>query len=670
MNARPGELHTSLRPDVESLVAAAVPVFPCGLDKRPLVAGGFKSATADRATVEAWWREHPDALAAVPTGATIGVDVVDLDVDKTTGELIGEASVERVGLDVAAHGYLARTRSGGAHVFFEAAGLGSTVKKLPGVDTRGDGGYVIAWDAAALVRAVEAARFGLLPTVPDTLRKALARRDERADPKPMQSPPMSAPGNREEAFARTALERNVAELADTGEGGRNAALNGIAHRMGRLIGAGWIDERVVRAALENAAWDCGLWRDDGAKACRATIRSGLESGKRDPHSPLDDRHAARHEFPTGDLGSAGERPRTLSTAAPRLTGETAAEWKEEDVPERTWLVPGLIPSRNVTLFSGDGGTGKSLLALQLAVSVAAGRPWLGREVADVGPAIFITAEDEKDEVKRRTANIIKPLELRFRDLPGLHVDSLAGEDALLAVETRDGGLAATPLFAELETMAARISPRLIVLDTSADIFGANENDRAKVRGFVGMLRRVALVNDCAVVLLSHPSLTGMSSGSGISGSTSWNNSVRSRLYLAREIADGHEPDPDVRTLSNKKAQYARQGETIRLRYRAGTFVPTSSASDEQQGSRTRHAFLRLLAEFTEQGRTVNAAAGPNYAPAQFASHPGAEGVTKQAFKTAMNELFREGRIENRTRRENGRDVRFVAIVDLDSEDAQ
>jgi RecA-family ATPase len=36
----------------------------------------------------------------------------------------------------------------------------------------------------------------------------------------------------------------------------------------------------------------------------------------------------------------------------------------------------LVPMNTVTLFGGDGGTGKSLVALQLAVAVASGRFWL------------------------------------------------------------------------------------------------------------------------------------------------------------------------------------------------------------------------------------------------------------------------------------------------------
>jgi hypothetical protein len=63
----------------------------------------------------------------------------------------------------------------------------------------------------------------------------------------------------------------------------------------------------------------------------------------------------------------------------------------------------------------------------------------------------------------------------------------------------------------------------------AALFALPENDRSQTRQFISLLRRLAIVSNGSVVLLSHPSLTGINSGSGISGSTAWHNSVRSRM---------------------------------------------------------------------------------------------------------------------------------------------
>jgi len=51
-----------------------------------------------------------------------------------------------------------------------------------------------------------------------------------------------------------------------------------------------------------------------------------------------------------------------------------------------------------------------------------------------------------------------------------------------------------------------------------------------------------------------------------------------------------------------------------------------------------------LRVFTEQGRTVNHAGGPTYAPKMFAEHPAAEGCAKRALKGAMERLLAGGKI--------------------------
>ena len=56
----------------------------------------------------------------------------------------------------------------------------------------------------------------------------------------------------------------------------------------------------------------------------------------------------------------------------------AASLDGRPVPAREWHVPGLVPARTVTLLGGDGGTGKSLLAMQLAAATAVGGAWMRR----------------------------------------------------------------------------------------------------------------------------------------------------------------------------------------------------------------------------------------------------------------------------------------------------
>lgn len=333
---------------------------------------------------------------------------------------------------------------------------------------------------------------------------------------------------------------------------------------------------------------------------------------------------------------------------------SASSLKGRPIPERPWLVRDLIPDRTVTLFSGDGGTGKSLLALQLAVGVATGCGWLGMP-AKPGRVIVLSAEDDDDELHRRTDDILREIGRSYDDLGGLTLRSLAGEDALLAVES---GLALmqSELFAELERRAEDEAPALVVIDTLADVYPANENDRMKVRQFIGILRGLSIRQKCAVLLLGHPSLSGLSSGSGASGSTAWNNSVRSRLYLWRVTSDGHEPNPDRRVLGTMKANYGRVGGEIAMTWQRGVFVPEAVPTGLDRmaaGARAERVFLKLLDEFTSQGRHVSASPSSAFAPSQFAKHPKAESMTKRALTEAMESLLSRGDL---VIREHGRGV--------------
>ena len=184
---------------------------------------------------------------------------------------------------------------------------------------------------------------------------------------------------------------------------------------------------------------------------------------------------------------------------------------------------------------------------------------------------------------------------------------MAGLDAVLAEPDRKGNLAATTIFPKLVSQAVALQPKLIVIDPSADVFGGDEINRAQVRKFVSMLRSLAMEIDCAVLLLSHPSLTGMNTGTGTSGSTAWNNSVRSRLYL--EITS-----PETQVLTVVKTNHGRTGEKIEMRWQHGIYVLDDGGDTVVEAllnSRIDKLFLELLALFNDQGQNLTTSGGKN-----------------------------------------------------------
>jgi RecA-family ATPase len=200
---------------------------------------------------------------------------------------------------------------------------------------------------------------------------------------------------------------------------------------------------------------------------------------------------------------------------------------------------------------------------------------------------------------------------------------------------------------ELVADIDRMRPVLVVLDASADLFGGDEIKRAEVRSFIAILRSsIAIPYKCCVLLLTHPSVSGMERGSGYSGSTAWNNSARSRLYFDQS----HKDDPESRVLELQKNNRGKTGEKIQLRWdSSGYYIVQSPAAahDAAKAAKAKQVFLDLLRRYEDQGRVVSDKQATNLAPTRFAEEPEAQAadLKKSDLEKAMLALFAEKRIE-------------------------
>jgi RecA-family ATPase len=221
--------------------------------------------------------------------------------------------------------------------------------------------------------------------------------------------------------------------------------------------------------------------------------------------------------------------------------------------------------------------------------------------------------------------------------------SYAGEDATLGRADRNGIVQPTPLFMCLTDAMSKIKPKLIALDTSSDIFAGAENDRSQVRQFIALMRGIAIAADAAVVITSHPSLTGINTGTGLSGSTAWHNAVRARMYLT---ATGE--DAELRELQFKKNNYGPIANRLLLRWKNGVYVPEPGAGSIERlatDQKTDELFLTLLGQFERQGRNVSdKPTSPTYAPTAFGKETAANGTRREALADAMRRLFAAGKI--------------------------
>lgn len=122
-----------------------MPVFPCKREnKHPHTKNGYRAATTDLDKIRRWWKKHPTAMIAAPTGSITNMVVIDCDVKTCDGIAAFHALRPKGAASLAT--LTVKTPSGGAHYYYRHPGakVACTASRLAhGVDTRGDGGYII-----------------------------------------------------------------------------------------------------------------------------------------------------------------------------------------------------------------------------------------------------------------------------------------------------------------------------------------------------------------------------------------------------------------------------------------------------------------------------------------------------------------------------------------------
>jgi RecA-family ATPase len=345
-----------------------------------------------------------------------------------------------------------------------------------------------------------------------------------------------------------------------------------------------------------------------------------------------------------ELISARQERERVASPKPMLTTITPTAWKNTDPAEQRWLAGARIPRGDLTLFSGNGGAGKTETAVQLLIAVAAAwGDWLGC-VVENGPALFVSCEEPESNIRDRIERICRHRSFDPHVIENLHLHFPDLEETWLVTVDRQGRVTKTPMFVALETWIASNRPRLVVVDSIAAVFDGEAIARRQVRAFLAMLRKVAREHETAIVLLDHPSVRGMADGSGTANSVDWRNSVRSMLHLG----DPDKEDQDTRQLEVKKSNYGRAGEKVILRWNGLTFVPDSLAGPSPHRAAAEQSiddtFLRLLDKRNAQGRTVHGKNAKGSAPSEFALDPDANGVTADGFRRAMERLFNTGKL--------------------------
>lgn len=649
---------------------SVVPVMPG--EKRPGVEwAGYQTERASLEQIESWWSDlYKDHGVGVITGAISGLIVIDVD----DGE--GKDGGDSLDILQLRHDDMPETRTvatggGGRHFYFKHPGDDVRIKTGvnvlgSGIDVRGDGGFVVA------------------PPTRHPCGKEYAWLDHEhlSDAEPAEMPAWLIELCLDTAQAAPAAVETPTTLYTGAEfNAFGVRVDGREDYMTRLVWARVLEEarrnpiKPVGAyeqpwfdAIFNECW--GVYE----RACKAR-ESTLEAEGRGPSlmrrkiqraiKKWDGRvlaEAARlNPRKANDWGAYRDGP--TSSSEPDLPGPFPASDFAGPAPERQWLVKDWLPVNTVVSLYGDGGTGKTLLAQQLAYAGAVGQPWLGLEMPKF-TSLCVFCEDERDEIHRRH----EKLKAAFGAIVGNPFGNVwlwprVGADNLLVTFDRDGTPHIAPFFeailAEVETNKIDV----LILDTAADLFGGNEIVRVQVNYFLKSVcgRAIALANeqgrDLTVLILAHPSQTGRNTGTGESGSTSWNNAVRARLYLRRpEDENAH---PDERILACMKANYAVSGEETELRliWSDGAFAPLTESEHEHQNEALKMVIKREIEEAWDAGKPYKGKRSKRYLDRLMTAKLMADGHAKSNIIHALSQLKEYGEIELVQAKKDGKNQR-------------
>lgn len=538
---------------------SVVPVRPG--EKMPAIPWArLQSTPADEMTIRSWFDAAPDMGVGLVQGRHVGTIVLDF--DASSGGMETLASLEAKGLPQSARAF---TPGGGVHVVLTHPGVHVPTRKgvLPGMDVRGDGGFVVAapsvhvngrryaWDVDAHPDESP------LADVPAWLLASICGPVSASPDAPAAVTRIAAPGTLGIPTERVVDGRET-YMRDT----IMAVMRDLRDSLGRLP---------TDAELIEAAWPQYSQRVDFTRPGRgqhefaAKIRYTLARAR------------------AGQIGGFSAEPEEPKPEEPRPTGEAwdeaapkaakpnplwidADAWDAATIPARPWVVPGYLMRGSVSVLSGQGAGGKSSLVVGWTVALATGEA-IG-EFAPPAPCIAVNynVEDDQQEQLRRYSAGLLAVRKAPSDIAGRVIR--CGPRTIGTLFQRDpasGRVMATEAMDALETLCMETQADVLICDPLAELHNAEENDNTAMRGIVAAFRGLASRLGIAVMILHHDRKGNNAPGDmdRMRGASAITGAVRVMLTLttmSQEEADKFGVPPEERRrhfrIDGAKSNYA------------------------------------------------------------------------------------------------------------------
>jgi hypothetical protein len=419
---------------------SVIPLKP--RSKEPLIPWQeFQKRKATESEVKGWFTRWPSANVGIVTGQISGVAIVDLDGPE------GIAEGQRLGFTSP----LLSLTGKGRQLFYKHTGgnICNAVRKYPGIDIRGDGGYVVAPPSIhpngrryQWVGASAAALKNHLPNFPVSVFTAT-------------SAPTTLVGKPEGWIATALAEMKQGNIDNT------------LHRVCSRLRADGYSKTDAKMLLEPHA-----------------IRAGATPGH------LDDKIAnawARYE-PNVRVESAQETP----------NAESIDSFMEALTPV-DWICAPLIAKGTLVFVAGLPETNKTWLLMDLALECAAtahdglGHKWLGLFPVQHSRVLFIDQERFKGETQRRLRAVAREKNIDFKDI----------KDNLFIRCGTTTRLDITASYEAFRRELLEIKPDLVLIDSWAAFQSTDENNRQSVQVVLERIKALRTEIGCTFIFIDH-----------------------------------------------------------------------------------------------------------------------------------------------------------------------
>lgn len=478
-----------------------------------------------------------DYNPAVDTGKS-GFTVIDVDTKNNKPGMVNFNKIREIA--ELPETYIVHTPSGGLHFYFRAEGYrnsqGDNGGIAEGIDTRAEGGYVVA--AGAVIDNKEYLEEDLsdgeMPELPSTWHdilknyKAARREDNDAGKVIIED------HDDDIAWAVDYLTTD-ADPAVEGAGGDQQTFNTICvlkeHGVSKPKALELLWEHYNPLCMP--PWD---YEDLDKKVWSAYRSAHTATGAKSAHAEFDD-------IPSSKTLSE-QQP--ISAAAPRPVLWLPKKFRLEDVPHRQWIYGDFVQRKQVNVIVSPGGVGKSTFTISNALAKASNKNIMGFRTYGRGGVALYNSEDSEEEMQRRIGAGMQHFNITQEDLWDEDVNGhqqrgflsvTSGIEHPMQIAQRQGAnnkLVPKDMQPIIEFLRDNKMDWLIV-DPFAETHPGKENENEEM-GIIGrMYRHVANEANVGVSIIHHTRKMESSSSEGHHGNLDSMRGASSLGGVARDV---------------------------------------------------------------------------------------------------------------------------------------